>query len=160
MALRGTLFRGDCSCKPAARSRGNFASERIACMRDVIYRERITCPTRRFIRGKTKNKHRVGDSRRKKKDGSREIFDPSKSARETSRGPLPLSPLSPPIRLQAVRSNFYKRVECPRGIYYPSWKLLPAVARITLRTALHRYSEFINRELSNRSLPRLQYYIT
>lgn len=96
--VRDTLFRGGCSCIPAARSRGNFASERIACMRDVIHRERITCRTRRFIGGKTKNKHQAGGLWRKKKRIEGNLRSIKVSPGNVASFPSSLSLLSPPIR--------------------------------------------------------------
>lgn len=130
MTLRGTLFRGNCSCIPAARSRGNFASERIACMRDVIppwennlsdaafypRKNKKQTPSRWFA---TKKRRIEGDLRSIKVNPGNDASSPFSLASVTS------------DLLRAVRSNFYKRVECPRGIYYSSWRLPPAVARIT-----------------------------
>lgn len=95
--VRDTLFRGGCSCIPAARSRGNFASERIACMRDVIHRERITCRTRRFIGGKTKNKHQAGGLWRKKTDRGESSIHQSQPGKHRVVPFLSLSLLSLPI---------------------------------------------------------------
>lgn len=83
-----SLIWGNCSCVLHLAMNSHPSTSCACTTRSVIHRERITCRTRRFICGKIKNKHRAGGSRRKKRvDGSRGIFDPSKSARETSRRP-------------------------------------------------------------------------
>lgn len=84
----GSLVWGNCSCVLHLAMNSHPSASCAYTTRSVIHRERITCPTRRFICRKIKNKHRAGGLRRKKRvDGSRGIFDPSKSPRETSPRP-------------------------------------------------------------------------
>lgn len=145
MTLRGTLFRGNCSCIPAAWSRGNFASERIACMRDVIppwennlsdaafypRKNKKQTPSRWFA---TKKRRIEGDLRSIK-------VNPGNDARS-----LPLSPLSPPIcygpydRIFTSVSNVLEEY-----IIHP-WRLLPAVARVT---STQRFMDTLNSLILN-----------
>lgn len=151
--VRDTLFRSGCSCIPAARSRGNFASERIACMRDVIHRERITCRTRRFIGGKTKNKHQAGGLWRKKKR-----IEGNLRSIKVSPGNVASFPSSR-SRFCHLRSAVDCTIEflqacrmSSRNILYIPENVMSAVARVT---SIWRCidSEFINLELGNRFLP-------
>lgn len=162
MALRGTLFRGNCSCIPAARSRGNFASERIACMRDVIHRERITCRTRRFIRGKTKNKQRAGGSRQKKR--KRRIEGDLRSIKVSPgnvvSSSLPLAFLSPPIRCGPYDRIFTSVSNVLEEYIIHSREVTASRYSHYIHAALHRHAGLVNLKLSNHSLPRFQSYVT
>lgn len=118
-----SLIWGNCSCVLHLAMNSHPSTSCAYTTRSVIHRERITCRTRRFICGKIKNKHRAGDLRRKKEgkwiEGDLRSIKVSPGNVASSSLPLPpLSVTSDPLR--AVRSNFYKRVECPRRIYYPS----------------------------------------
>lgn len=95
-------------------------------------RERITCRMRRFIRGKIKNKHRavVRDGKKRRIEGDLRSIKVSPGNAAASPSSL-ASVTSDPLR--AVRSNFYKRVECPRGIYYPGDYCQPLLALPTRR---------------------------
>lgn len=139
-----------------SRSSGNFASERIACMRDVIHRERITCRTRRFNHGKIKNKHRAGGSRRKKRriEGDLRSIKVSPSCR------LPF-----PSRVCHLRSAAGRMIKFLQACRISSKNIL-SILEVTasrcshyIHAVLQRHAELVNLELSNRSLPRLRSYI-
>lgn len=153
--VTGSLIWGNCSCVLHLAMNSHLSTSCAYMTRSVIHRERITCRTRRFICGKIKNKHRAGDLRRKKRvNGSRGIFDPSKSARETSRRPpFPYHHcLSPPIRCElcdriftSVSNVLEEYIIHLRDYSQPLLALRPY--------RLRHCSEFINSESGNRYFP-------